>query len=294
MEGWIKLHRKLIDSKVFANPNILKIWIFFLVKANFKKVFVPVSCGTGITTVTLEKGQFLFGRNKAEKKLKINRNTIYKNMKKMEKDGLISIKSNNHYSIVTICNYEQYQPSDDEQVTAKEQQRNSKVTAKEQQSNSNVTQEKNDKNDNNEKEGEEEGKIPPPDFKADFSKDELNSIINYFRPLILAGFGLSELNNFAMFELLTDVMEIVNNKNNNLTYFITNLYAQNQLFTKEEAIYRGKLTTYTGTRENAFEDGNYMKVNYIDLMIKKDVNYKTKNENLIRMIKEISKSAVSA
>ena len=97
-----------------------------------------------------------------------------------------------------------------------------------------------------------------------------------------------------MFVLLTDIMELANNKNNNLTYFITNLYAQNQLYSKDEAVFRGKLTTYTGTRENAFEDGNYMKVNYIDLMIKKDVNYKTKNEKLIRMIKEISKSAVSA
>ena len=140
---------------------------------------------------------------------------------------------------------------------------------------------------------EEKEKISPPDFKADFNTEELNNIIKYFRPKILKGFGLSELNNFTMFKLLTSVMEIANNKNNNLTYFITNLYAQNQLFTKEEAIYRGKLTTYTGTRENAFEDGNYIKVNYIDLMIKKDVNYKKKNENLIRMIKEISKSAVS-
>ena len=129
---------------------------------------------------------------------------------------------------------------------------------------------------------------------SEFNEEELNNIINYFRPLILAGYGLSEINNYPMFVLLTDVMEIANNKNNNLTYFITNLYAQNQLFTKEEAIFRGKLTTYTGTRENAFEDGNYMKVNYIDLMIKKDVNYKTKNEKLIKTIKDISKSAVSA
>jgi len=129
---------------------------------------------------------------------------------------------------------------------------------------------------------------------SEFNKEELNNIINYFRPLILAGYGLSEINNYLMFVLLTDIMELANNKYNNLTYFISNLYAQNQLFTKEEAIYRGKLITYTGTRENAFEDGNYMKVNYIDLMIKKDVSYKKKNENLIRMIKEISKSAVSA
>ena len=135
---------------------------------------------------------------------------------------------------------------------------------------------------------EEKGKISPPDFKANFNTEELNNIINYFRPLILAGFGLSELNNFTMFKLLTDIMELANNKNNNLTYFITNLYAQNQLYNHDEAIYRGKLTTYTGTRENAFEDGNYMKVNYIDLLIKKDITYKKKNENLIRMIKQIA------
>jgi len=129
---------------------------------------------------------------------------------------------------------------------------------------------------------------------SEFNEEELNNIINYFRPLILAGYGLSEINNHSMLVLLTDVMEIANNKYNNLTYFITNLYAQNQLYTKDEAVFRGKLTTYTGTRENAFEDGNYMKVNYIDLLIKKDITYKKKNENLIKMIKEISKSVVSA
>lgn len=36
MEGWIKLHRKLISSNVFDNEKVLKVWIWCLMKATHK------------------------------------------------------------------------------------------------------------------------------------------------------------------------------------------------------------------------------------------------------------------
>ena len=36
MEGWIKLHRKLLTSNVFDNEKLLKVWIWCLMKATHK------------------------------------------------------------------------------------------------------------------------------------------------------------------------------------------------------------------------------------------------------------------
>ena len=142
MEGYINLHRTLIDSMIFSSQTGLKIWIWLLLKASFKKRYVSLKIGKGETIVTIERGQLLFGRYKAEEELCIDGSTVYKWIKKLEENDMISIKSNNQYSIITICNYDAYQgentneeqPSNN-QVTTKEQQSNSRVTAEEQQSN---------------------------------------------------------------------------------------------------------------------------------------------------------------
>lgn len=117
--GFIKLHRRLLDSDVFASQTALKIWIWCLMRANYKSRKVPVITGRGETIVELESGQFIFGRNRASEELGISSSTIYRWIKRFEVDKMIAIKTNTHYSIITVCNYEIYQdnPQDDEQPT---------------------------------------------------------------------------------------------------------------------------------------------------------------------------------
>lgn len=142
MEGFINLHRTLLDSMIFSSQTGLKIWIWLLLKASYKKRYVSLKIGKGETTVTIERGQLLFGRYKAEEELCIDGSTIYRWIKKLEENGMILIQSSNQYSIITICNYDTYQSgnTNDEQPmsnqrTADEQQMNSRRTADEQQMN---------------------------------------------------------------------------------------------------------------------------------------------------------------
>ena len=123
MEGWIKLHRKLLSSKIFSSEKILKIWIWCLLKASSQEYETIV----GMTNVKLEKGQFIFGRKNAAEELKMNENTIYKYMKVLEKEGNINIKSNNKYSIVTIEKWGQYQFNEE----INNSKSNNKITTKE-------------------------------------------------------------------------------------------------------------------------------------------------------------------
>lgn len=135
MEGWVKLHRCLIDSYVFANPTTLKIWMWILIRATNKKRFVPVTVGKGTVNVELLPGQFIFGRFKAEEELNIDGSTIYKHIQKLKDSENINIESNNHYTIITVCNWLTYQSKDEED----NHESNSQVTAKEQPSSSQVT-----------------------------------------------------------------------------------------------------------------------------------------------------------
>ena len=131
--SYIKLFRKLLKSPIFENEKALKIWIWCLLKATHTDRQQLV----GQQIVDLKKGDFVFGRNKASEELKMNESTIYKYIKLLEKLQMISIKSNNKFSVVSIEKWEEYQIED--------LKNNNKITTKEQQSNTN----KNVKNVNN-------------------------------------------------------------------------------------------------------------------------------------------------
>ena len=144
MDGWIKLHRKLLDNPVFQNEKLLKMFVWCLLKAAHEGYTQLV----GLQVVEVGKSQFIYGRNKASIELKMKPSSVHKLLKKLQELKIIDVKSNNKFSLVTIVNWELYQ-SKEKKVTAEEQQRNNNVTTKEQQSNTNkkVKNLKNDKND---------------------------------------------------------------------------------------------------------------------------------------------------
>ena len=58
--GWIKLHRALLNHWVFSNDKYLKGWIYMLMKANHKpsKVLIDSSL------ITVKRGEFIISVNK--------------------------------------------------------------------------------------------------------------------------------------------------------------------------------------------------------------------------------------
>lgn len=131
-KGYILLSRGLLDSPVFASQMMLKIWIWCLCKANFKDRHVPLKVGKGEIIVSLKRGSFLFGRHKAEEELFIDGSTIYKAIKKIEDLGMISIVSNNQYSVITICKYNDYQDNENYKVASNEQVKDKQSTTEQQ------------------------------------------------------------------------------------------------------------------------------------------------------------------
>lgn len=123
MAEWIKLHRGLLDSYAFANPVSLKVWLWILLKTNYKTTFIPIKVGKGAITVKVERGQFIYGRFRAEEELSLDGSMVYRLLKKFEELGQIKIDSNNQYSLITVCNFDSYQSKNENFEKQKENER---------------------------------------------------------------------------------------------------------------------------------------------------------------------------
>jgi hypothetical protein len=138
-KGWLKLHRKMLDSIVFQDSKLFHVWCYCLIKANHTdrpKMFNGQK-------VLVKRGQFIWGRNKASEELHMPSSTAERKLKLLEDMGKVSRKVNRRFTLLTVCKYNTYQSKD----VQDEQLMNNPRTSDEQVMNTN----KNVKNDNNEK-----------------------------------------------------------------------------------------------------------------------------------------------
>lgn len=128
--GWVKLYRQIIDSRVFQNAGLLKVWLWCMCKATRRHRWVTIRTGRGETEVELQPGQFVFGRLRASRELKMKTSSVRNRMAKLKKCGNLDIKADRHHSIVTVCNWKAYQETPkqegQQEGQAKDNQRTSK------------------------------------------------------------------------------------------------------------------------------------------------------------------------
>jgi len=119
--GWIKLHRKLLDSPIFGHEGLLKLWILCLLKANHKEqeIMLPGL----LDPIKLTPGQFVTGRDslhrdyhladakpkRYSRKLKPVATSLYRWLDSLSKVQNLHIKKYSKYSIITITNWDIYQ-----------------------------------------------------------------------------------------------------------------------------------------------------------------------------------------
>lgn len=102
---WLKLHRKALDSQVFSDPLLWHLFCWCLLRANWKTGFY---LGTEIPV-----GSFATGRETAAESLGVSSASWYRRMKKLEEFGVVSIKANSRFTIITVEKWRDYQFGDD-------------------------------------------------------------------------------------------------------------------------------------------------------------------------------------
>ena len=105
MQGFIKIHRKITETVIYKNSELLHLFLHCILKSNFKDSKVLY----GGKTIDIKRGSFITWRGKLSSELGINGNTIYKYLKKLEELDYINVTSNYKYSIIEVINYGQYQ-----------------------------------------------------------------------------------------------------------------------------------------------------------------------------------------
>lgn len=121
--GYVKLWRKTIDSPIFAHDGMFKLFCLCLTKASHKEIEITIP---GILKpINLDPGQFITGRYSLWEDFhqinlkKRNRRkpapatySVWRWLLTLQDMHILSIKSYNKYSIITILNWHQYQEND--------------------------------------------------------------------------------------------------------------------------------------------------------------------------------------
>lgn len=108
MNGWIKLHRKLLDNWVSQDPELLAVWVRILLEANhadIKKMFNG-------SLIQIDRGQMIFGLNAFSKKSGVSISKLRRFLKLFESEQMISRQKTNKFSLITITCFEDYQAFD--------------------------------------------------------------------------------------------------------------------------------------------------------------------------------------
>lgn len=117
------LHRKLLDNPIFKNHKLLQVFLYCLLKASHKDHDQLV----GDTIVSLKKGDLVAGRKVISRHTGLTEQNTRTAITRLEKLGILTIKSTNKYSLISITNWDSHQQSN-QQVTNKQPTSNQQVT----------------------------------------------------------------------------------------------------------------------------------------------------------------------
>ena len=120
--GWIRLFRDSLNSQVFHSTVLWHVWSWCLLKAAWKPTWTSVPTGRGTTEVELQPGQFICGRKQAAISLDMNENTFRGALQKLEKIGNITRQPTSHYTLVSVCHWDEYQGDNPESHQASTRQ----------------------------------------------------------------------------------------------------------------------------------------------------------------------------
>lgn len=141
-QGWIKLHRSILDWEWYDDPNTKIVFLHLLLKANHKD--------KAYKGVLVKRGEVVTGRLVLSAELRLSEQQIRTSLNRLKSTNEITIKTTNKNSVITIVNYDLYQEAENDQPanepTVNQQTTNSQPTVNQQ-----VTTNKNVKNNKNEK-----------------------------------------------------------------------------------------------------------------------------------------------
>jgi len=147
-QGWIKLHRGLLEWEWYDDVNVMRVFLHCLLKANH--------ADRRYRGNVVKRGTFLTGRDLLSIETGLTVQQVRTSLDKLKSTNELTIKSSRQGTVIEVVNYDKYQAVTNEST-------NDQPT-----SNQRVTSNKKEKNDKNEKNktyySESEGLVIPQTF----------------------------------------------------------------------------------------------------------------------------------
>lgn len=109
MDGWIKLHRKMLDNPVVnKDPDHLAVWIYLLLNATHKE---RAAMWNG-KKITLKAGELITGRKKIAEAMSVSPSKVFRILELFKSEQQIEQQTNRHGSLISIIRWNDYQQSE--------------------------------------------------------------------------------------------------------------------------------------------------------------------------------------
>lgn len=105
--GWVKVHRRLMDSPIWLNHNLTRFWLWALLRASYQETAVM----DGRFKVELLPGQFLYSHEEAASQTGLSQREVRTCIKMLDRQSDIQIdrQKGRQKSILTIISWGSYQ-----------------------------------------------------------------------------------------------------------------------------------------------------------------------------------------
>ena len=106
MEGWIKLHRKLLDNPIVCkDADHLAVWIYLLLNATHKEIKASFDG----RIILLQKGQLITGRKSIAEQLNINESKVQRILSCFKSEHLVEQQTSSRNRLISIVKWNEYQ-----------------------------------------------------------------------------------------------------------------------------------------------------------------------------------------
>lgn len=177
MEGWIKLHRQLLNWEWYKDVNVKTVFIHLLLIANHEEKRWQGH--------VIKRGEVITSYGHIGEDIGLTARQVRTAISKLKMTGEVSTKKSNRFLLVSIANYDLYQMRE-------EKMSDNKSDNESHRSHTEVTQKSTNKNDKNDKEGEEIKKRAVVDFYQNnlgeltpFGLEQLESYYDDFDPEVI-------------------------------------------------------------------------------------------------------------
>ena len=104
-EGYIYLHREILDHWVYKEPEAFKLWVTLLLLASHKEKSAPFSGGV----IELKPGMFITSRPSLARRSGVHESKINRLLKRFEIEQQIEQRISNQCRVISIVNWPEYQ-----------------------------------------------------------------------------------------------------------------------------------------------------------------------------------------